>query len=81
MGMRLGLGYSWRSLVGAEIIAATAGIGYMILNAELLSRPDIIIVGILTIGILGSAIDFIFFRITRKFISWEQGGVSADVWG
>lgn len=70
IGMRLGLGYSWRSLIGAELIAAAAGIGYMILDAEQLSRPDIIIVGILTIGILGSVIDYSFFRLTRLFTPW-----------
>lgn len=80
-GMRLGLGYSWRSLIGAELIAASAGIGYMILDAELLSRPDIMIVGILTIGILGTLIDFIFFRIARKFVSWEEGKEAQNGWG
>jgi len=72
IGMRLGLGYSWRSLIGAELIAAAAGIGYMILDAEQLSRPDIIVVGILTIGILGSVIDYGFFRLTRYFTPWGE---------
>jgi sulfonate transport system permease protein len=73
IGMRLGLGYSWRSLIGAELIAAAAGIGYMILDAEQLSRPDIIVVGILTIGILGSMIDYAFFRLTRFATPWGDG--------
>ncbi|MEN6325411.1 MAG: ABC transporter permease [Syntrophomonas sp.] len=81
MGMRLGLGYSWRALIGAEIIAATAGIGYMILDAELLSRPDIMIVGILTIGILGTLIDFVFFRITNLFVTWKEGEKTQNGWG
>ncbi|MDD2554596.1 MAG: ABC transporter permease [Desulfotomaculaceae bacterium] len=80
-GMRLGLGYSWRALIGAELIAATAGIGYMILDAEQLSRPDIIIVGVLTIGILGSAIDLIFFKIANCLIPWKGGEKSQDGWG
>lgn len=37
LGARLGLGYSWRALVGAELIAASSGIGYMILDAEQLA--------------------------------------------
>lgn len=64
VGMRLGLGYSWRALIGAELIAASAGIGYMIMDAEQLSRPDIIIVGIMTIGVLGYLIDYLFFSLT-----------------
>ncbi|NPV93310.1 MAG: ABC transporter permease [Firmicutes bacterium] len=71
VGMRLGLGYSWRALIGAELIAAASGIGYMILDAEQLSRPDIIIVGVLTIGILGSAIDYVFFKAAGRLTPWK----------
>lgn len=73
VGMRLGLGYSWRALIGAELVAAASGIGYMILDAEQLARPDIVVLGILTIGFLGSAIDWAFFRLTRLIIPWEEG--------
>ncbi|MCT4633869.1 MAG: ABC transporter permease [Firmicutes bacterium] len=66
-GIQLGLGYSWRSLMGAELIAASSGIGYMIIEAEQLSRIDIIFVGILVIGILGQFIDVIFIKLTDKY--------------
>ncbi|TCO77490.1 ABC transporter permease [Marinisporobacter balticus] len=72
VGARLGFGYSWRALIGAEIIAASSGLGYMILDAEQLSRPDIIIVGIFTIGILGSTMDYILFKCTNWFLHWEK---------
>ena len=75
VGMRLGLGYSWRALVGAELIAAASGIGYMILDAEQLSRPDIIVIGILTIGIVGTVIDGVFFRLTARLIPWQAAEV------
>ncbi|KZL92110.1 ABC transporter permease [Clostridium magnum] len=70
-GIQLGLGYSWRSLMGAELVAASSGIGYMIMDAEQLSRPDIIIVGIFSIGILGYAIDYIFLSLTNKFMHYH----------
>ncbi|AQS58935.1 ABC transporter permease [Desulforamulus ferrireducens] len=70
VGFRLGLGYSWRSLVGAELIAAASGIGYMIIDAEQLSRPDIIIVGILTIGLFGYIIDYLFLKLTNRLLPW-----------
>ncbi len=72
VGLRLGLGYSWRALVGAELIAASSGIGYMIIEAEQLSRPDIIIVGIITIGLCGYLIDYCFFRLTSCIIPWTR---------
>lgn len=73
-GIQLGLGYSWRSLMGAELIAASSGIGYMIIDAEQLSRPDIVIVGILSIGILGYVIDYCFIKISRNLISQNGKG-------
>jgi len=75
MGMRLGFGYSWRALIGAELIAASSGIGYMIIDAEQISRPDIIIVGIITIGVCGYIIDYVFLQLTRWFMPWEDGSV------
>lgn len=74
VGMNLGLGYSWRALIGAELVAASAGIGYMILDAQQLSRPDIIIIGIFTIGILGSLIDSLFLKVTKRLVAWKEGG-------
>ncbi|MGE5628320.1 MAG: ABC transporter permease [Solirubrobacterales bacterium] len=72
VGLQLGLGYSWRSLIGAELVAASTGIGYMIIEAEQLSRPDIIIVGILIIGILGCLVDALFLKLTNKFLVWNR---------
>lgn len=59
-GLRLGLGYSWRSLVAAELVAASSGLGYMILDAEQLSRSDVVIMGVFVIGALGAFLDYAF---------------------
>ncbi|MDD3223264.1 MAG: ABC transporter permease [Clostridium sp.] len=69
-GVQLGLGYSWRALMGAELIAASSGIGYMIIDAEQLSRPDIVIVGILSIGIVGYFIDSILIKISKEIMKY-----------
>lgn len=72
VGMQLGLGYSWRSLIGAELIAAASGIGYMINEAERLSRPDIILVGILAIGLLGYFIDYLFLVLGERLLHQKE---------
>lgn len=72
IGMRLGLGYSWRALIGAELVAASAGIGYMILDAEQISRSDIVIIGIVTIGTVGYLIDHLFLLLTRYGMPWAK---------
>ena len=67
VGMRIGFGYAMRAIVGAEMIAASSGLGYLILDAEELSRADRIFVGIFTIGICGVLIDRIFLLLIAKF--------------
>lgn len=71
-GMRLGLGYGWRSLIASELLAASSGLGYMILNAEQLSRPDIVMAGILVIGFLGSAVDMLFSLLSDRIMAYGK---------
>lgn len=70
VGLQLGIGYSWRALVGAELLAAASGLGYMIIEAEQLSRSDAVIVGIVTIGLLGLIIDAIFDYFSNRLRPW-----------
>ncbi|MDR2452278.1 MAG: ABC transporter permease [Candidatus Accumulibacter sp.] len=59
-GVRLAFGYSWRALIGAELIAASSGLGYLIIDAQGMQRTDEVIVGILTIGLIGWLLDQLF---------------------
>lgn len=79
-GLRLGLGYSWRALIGAELIAAASGLGYLIHDAEALSRSDVIVVGVLALGLLGGLTDHFFFRLTRRLMPWKGEDRSRDGW-
>lgn len=72
VGMQLALGYSWRALIGAELLAASAGIGYLILDAEEMSRPDVVIVGMLAIGCVGTLIDYLFLILLRYIFPWHR---------
>ena len=67
-GIKLGIGYSWRAIIGAEMIAASSGIGYLILDGQQMSRSDVIVVGILSIGIFGSVTDFICSKVVERCI-------------
>ncbi len=67
-GMKVGLGNSWSTLVAAELIAAEAGLGYMIQQGRSLVRPDIIIVGMFTIGIIGALLSAILSAQERRFV-------------
>lgn len=67
-GIKLGIGYSWRAIIGAEMIAASSGIGYLILDGQQMSRSDIVVVGIFSIGFFGSFTDYICSQIIKKYI-------------
>lgn len=66
VGMRIGMGYSWRAIIGAEMVAASTGLGHMILFSQQMSRTDKVIIGILVIGIVGLVTDLIFALIIKK---------------
>lgn len=68
-GIRIGMGYSWRALIGAEMFAAAAGLGYMIVFAQQMSRSDKVIIGILLIGMIGAITDVVL----RFLIEWAGG--------
>ena len=75
VGMRIGLGYSWGGIIGAEMVAASTGLGHMILFAQQMSRTDKVIVGILVIGIVGYATDRLFGLAIGKLLkgNYENG--------
>lgn len=72
VGMRIGLGYSWRAIISAEMIAASTGLGHMILFAQQMSRTDKVIVGILVIGVVGYLTDRLFARIIDKSLKGTE---------
>ena len=68
VGMRIGMGYSWRAIIGAEMVAASTGLGHMILFAQQMSRTDKVIVGIFVIGFVGVLTDKIFGIVLTKLL-------------
>lgn len=65
-GLRVALGTAWTSLIAAELLASTKGLGYMIQQARAISRPDIVIVGMLAIGAVGAVLDAALHQVERR---------------
>jgi ABC-type nitrate/sulfonate/bicarbonate transport system permease component len=70
-GIRIGLGVGWMALVAAELVGASSGLGFLINDARSVLRTDIIVVGMLTIGLMGLAIDVALRIIARRFMPWS----------
>jgi NitT/TauT family transport system permease protein/taurine transport system permease protein len=69
VGLRTSMAYGWRALVGAEILAGTSGLGFMVMDAKQYYQTDVIIIGMLVIGALWMIIDRLLFgRIEARTI-------------
>lgn len=78
IGLRVALGFSWRALVAAELIAASKGLGYLIVDAQNLARTDIVLAGVLVIGTLGMGVDGLARAALRQALPWlpPDGGAA-----
>ncbi|MFK4693276.1 ABC transporter permease [Streptomyces pristinaespiralis] len=72
VGMRVGLGSAWATLVAAELVAAQQGLGYRMQNAQLYYDLPTIFVGLISIGILGLLMDRILLLAERKLTGWQE---------
>jgi NitT/TauT family transport system permease protein len=72
--LRVTMGWAWTFLVVAELVAANAGLGYMILQSMRGFDPAGIFVGIFVIGFLGLGTDLVFKWFKRLALPWENLG-------
>jgi taurine transport system permease protein len=70
-GMRISIGFGWTTLVAAEMVAANAGLGQMVLNASNFLRTDVVIMGIVVIGVVAYAFDLLMRYIERAAVPWK----------
>lgn len=72
VGLRIAFGVAWIVLVAAEMIAVDSGLGYLIIDARNAGkRYDLVVAGMLLIGVIGLLLDFVFRRIERiRSVAW-----------
>jgi len=71
IGMRIAIGFGWTTLVAAEMVAANLGLGQMVLNASNFLRTDIVIMGIIVIGVVAYLFDLLMRWVERKVVPWK----------
>jgi NitT/TauT family transport system permease protein len=72
-GLRLAVGAGWLTVVTSELIAVKSGLGYMILNAQLTFRSELIIAGIVVIGAIGLLADQLVRMVRAYVCRWQEG--------
>ena len=68
--LRLVLGWAWTYVIVAELIGASSGIGHMIMDSQRLLDTGQMIFGIVLIGLIGLATDFLFKALNRRLFPW-----------
>jgi taurine transport system permease protein len=69
--MRIGIGFGWTTLVAAEMVAATSGIGYMVLTASQFLQTSTVIMGIIVIAAIAYAFDMLMRFLERRLVPWK----------
>jgi taurine transport system permease protein len=70
-GMRIGIGVGWTTLVAAEMVAATAGLGFMVLSAAEFLVTEVVILGIVLIGAIAYLFDLFLRWMERLLVPWK----------
>ena len=72
VGMRVGLGASWATVVAAELIAAQGGLGFRMQQAQLYNDLTTIFVQLIAIGTIGLAMDRLLLLAERRLTQWQE---------
>jgi len=73
-GARVAMGVCWGTVVAAELVAAEKGAGMMIMVASRFQLTDIVLMGIILIGIIGYSIDIIMRKFEDYLVPWKGKG-------
>lgn len=72
VGVRIGLGSAWATVVAAELIAAQSGLGFRMQQAQLFYDLPTIFVSLIAIGVLGLAMDRLLQATERRLTQWQE---------
>ena len=79
VGVRYALGLMWLTLIVAETIAASDGIGYLAMNARQFLQTDVVIVAILLYALLGKFADEVARFLERRWLAWHPAYAKPEV--
>jgi len=72
LALRAGLGLGWMFVVAAELLGASEGLGYLLIDGQQLGKPAEIVAAIVAFAIIGKLSDWIIVIATAPFLRWED---------
>jgi NitT/TauT family transport system permease protein len=73
--LRVSAGLAWQSLIGAELIVVSAGIGYVMVQGQSNLSPAIVMAGMLAVGVVGLLID-VLLRVVERTVRKRWGQIA-----
>ena len=75
LALRSGLGLGWMFVVAAELLGASEGLGYLLIDGQQLGKPAQIVAAIVAFAIIGKTTDWIISAVAAPFLRWEDAFV------
>jgi len=72
ISLRSGLGLGWMFVVAAELMGASEGLGYLLIDGQQLGKPAEIVAAIVAFAIVGKATDWLIALVAAPFLRWED---------
>jgi sulfonate transport system permease protein len=72
VGLRSGLGLGWMFVIAAELMGASKGLGFLLLDGQMTSRPQVIIGSLVLFAILGKLTDVVLVAVGDRFVGWQD---------
>ena len=72
VGLRQSMGVAWLVVVGAELMGASSGVGYLLMDGEMTGRPQIVIACMIIFALSGKTTDWAIVRLSRPLLQWQD---------
>ncbi|MGE0116372.1 MAG: ABC transporter permease [Dongiaceae bacterium] len=72
VGLRSGLGLGWMFVIAAELMGASKGLGFLLLDGQMTGRPQVIIGSLILFAILGKLTDVVLVALSHRFVGWQD---------
>jgi sulfonate transport system permease protein len=72
VGLRSGLGLGWMFVIAAELMGASTGLGFLLLDGQMTGRPQVIIGSLVLFAIFGKLTDIVLVAVGNRFVGWED---------
>ena len=73
VGLRAGLALGWMFVIAAELMGASEGLGYLMVDGQMTGRPAVIVASLILFAIAGKLTDALLAGVTRPFLAWQDG--------